>query len=114
MKVNEARLNDLWLYLQHTWPNAWRQEYRFHPKRRWRFDFAATDHMLAIEVEGLTYDGGRHQRTAGYAKDCEKYNEAVLMGWTLLRITYSMISDGTALGFIERGMARAAETKGSE
>ena len=34
------------------------------------------------------------------------------MGWTLLRITYSMISDATALGFIERGMARAIKRGG--
>ena len=29
-----------------------KEEYRFHPKRRWRFDMAILEHKIAIEIEG--------------------------------------------------------------
>jgi len=60
--------------------------------RRWRFDFAHPGTRIAIEVEGGTWTGGRHTRGSGYAKDCEKYNEAQLNGWTVFRLTREMIT----------------------
>ena len=59
-------------------------EYCFAPPRRWKFDFALEDHRIAIELEGI---GGRHQFTAGFLADMEKYNEAASRGWRLLRFT---------------------------
>jgi hypothetical protein len=69
-------------------------EYRFHPVRRWLFDFAWPAHgKVALEVEGGTWlqGGGRHNRAAGYAKDCEKYNSAALLGWRVFRATPEMV-----------------------
>ena len=63
------------------------KEYRFHPVRKWRFDFAIPEHMIAIEIEGGIYMQGRHTRGKGYQADCEKYREAVVLGWRLLRYT---------------------------
>lgn len=62
-------------------------EYKFHPKRKWRFDYALPDQMLAIECEGGIWTNGRHTRGKGYKNDMEKYNEAVKLGWRLLRYT---------------------------
>ena len=73
------------------------REYRFAPPRRWRFDFAFPDLRLAIEVEGGTWVSGRHNRGAGFERDCEKYNTAVTLGWRVLRFTRGMIDDGLAL-----------------
>ena len=56
-------------------------EYQFHPERRWRFDFAFPSVKLAIEVDGR----GRHQTAKGVIADCEKANEAVRLGWRVLR-----------------------------
>ena len=85
-------------------------EVRFHATRRWRFDLAYPDLHLAIEQEGGTWTRGRHTRGKGYAADCEKYNEATLLGWKILRFTTDMVKDGTALTLIERAFAlRAAE-----
>lgn len=67
------------------------REYRFAAPRRWRFDFAIPSHRVAVECEGATYAGGRHVRGAGYAKDCEKYNAAACLGWTVLRYTSDML-----------------------
>lgn len=62
-------------------------EYRFHPTRRWRFDYANTEHKIAIEIEGGVFTGGRHTRGKGFVNDMEKYNEAVKLGWKILRYT---------------------------
>lgn len=61
-------------------------EYRFHPAREWRFDFAIPARHVAIEVEGGAFIGGRHIRPEGYLRDMEKYNEAAAAGWLLIRV----------------------------
>ena len=80
------------------------REYRFAPPRRWRFDFAWPERMVACEVEGGTWARGRHVQAAGYEADCEKYNEAVLCGWQVIRFTGSMVDDGRAVGVLERAL----------
>ena len=69
------------------------REYRFHPVRKWRFDFAFPDKKVAIEAEGGSWSGGRHTRGSGFIKDSEKYNEAVCMGWRVLRYTTSTVGN---------------------
>ena len=78
------------------------REWRFHPTRKWRFDLARPDLLLAVEVDGGTWTQGRHTRGFGYRLDCEKMNEAQLLGWRVLRVTRGMIEDGTAIRTIER------------
>ena len=63
------------------------KEYKFHPTRKWRFDFAIPEHKIALEVEGGVWTGGRHTSSTGFLKDMEKYNTATLMGWKVLRTT---------------------------
>lgn len=74
-----------------------KREYRFHPKRRWRLDFADVPKKIAIECEGGIYSRGRHTRGKGFENDCEKYNQLAIMGWRLLRFTRKHIEDGTAI-----------------
>ena len=74
----------------------YRSEYRFCPNRRWRFDYAWPDLMIAIEYEGGIWGRGRHIRPIGFNNDCIKYNTATLMGWRVYRITRTMLDDGTA------------------
>lgn len=76
-------------------------EHRFAPPRRWRFDLAWPDRMLAVEVEGGIWTRGRHVRGAGMLADACKYNEAVLRGWRVLRVMGAHISAGQALAWIE-------------
>jgi len=80
------------------------REYRFHPKRKWRFDFAWPARLVAVEVEGGTFSGGRHSRGRGFEADAEKYAEAAILGWRVLRVTTAMVNDGRALDLIERAM----------
>jgi len=67
------------------------REYRFHPTRRWRLDFAWPEHKTAVECEGGLYVRGRHVRGSGYEDDCEKYNEATALGWRVFRVTAGML-----------------------
>jgi very-short-patch-repair endonuclease len=82
------------------------REYRFHPSRKWRFDFAWPAAMLAVEVEGGSWIAGRHVRGRGFEADCEKYNAAVLLGWRILRFTSAMVEAGTALFAVEQAFSR--------
>lgn len=63
------------------------KEYKFHPERRWRFDYAIPEHKIALEVEGGVWTQGRHTRPQGFLGDIEKYNAATLMGWRVFRTT---------------------------
>lgn len=73
------------------------REYRFHPKRRWRFDYAIAKHRIAIEVEGGVFTGGRHTRPTGFLGDVEKYNTATLYGWRLFRVTPSRLISASTM-----------------
>lgn len=77
-------------------------EHRFHPVRKWRFDFAYPQKMIAIECEGGHWTGGRHTRGSGFAKDCEKYSAAAELGWLIFRLTGPMITSE----WVERIIAR--------
>ena len=65
--------------------------------RRWRFDFAWPDLRVAAEVEGGIYSGGRHTRGKGFERDAEKYNQATVMGWDVVRFSAGMIRSGKAV-----------------
>jgi hypothetical protein len=83
------------------------REFLFHNKRKWRFDLAWPELLIAVEVEGGIWTGGRHVRGEGYEADCEKYNEAQLAGWMVLRFTPGMIKKGKAGGVIEAAIRKA-------
>lgn len=63
------------------------KEYKFHPTRRWRFDFAIPEYKIAIEIDGGVWTYGRHNRSAGYIADMEKFNAAASLGWVVLKFT---------------------------
>lgn len=75
-----------------------RKEYRFHPVRRWRFDYALPAQLIAVEVEGGVWTRGRHVSPRGFLSDMEKYNTATAMGWKVFRVTPStLLTDGLYL-----------------
>lgn len=83
-------------------------EARFHPTRRWKFDAAwmgtPVGCELALEVEGGVFlpGGGRHNRGSGFRKDCEKYAEAAILGWHIIRVLPEDVTSGKALRWVER------------
>lgn len=69
------------------------EEYRFHPTRKWRFDFCHEASHTAIEIEGGVWSGGRHTRGYGYRGDLDKYNNASFLGWVVIRLSPDMITE---------------------
>lgn len=61
------------------------REYRFHPVRKWRFDFAWPAQKLAVEVDGGAFSKGGHSRAIPQAGDNDKTNAAILLGWRVLK-----------------------------
>jgi very-short-patch-repair endonuclease len=92
------------------------REYGFHDRRRWKFDFAVPSQMLAIEIEGGAYpfyDAGTntikvggHVRGDQYYDNCDKYNEAQIRGWDLLRFSVEQVKNGQAKAVIARWLRR--------
>jgi hypothetical protein len=87
------------------------REVKFHPTRKWRFDLVveyrdAADPKIAVEIEGgfFLQGGGRHTRGAGARSDLEKYNEAVLLGWRVLRVLPEWVPNGVAFTLVERAV----------
>ena len=106
----ERRFEFLWLAIQGP---ALEREFRFHPTRKWRSDFAHIPSRTLIEpsagagarksaarqpegrdereracqIEGGIWINGRHNRAPGFIADMEKYNEATLAGWRVFRLT---------------------------
>lgn len=77
-------------------------EFRFHPRRLWRFDLSWPDYKLAVEVHGGVYSQGRHTRGSGFTKDREKINAAIEMGWSVLEYSTEQVVSGEAIRQIER------------
>ena len=86
---------------------SYEREFVFASPRKWRADFHIGARLL-VEVEGVTSYGaiGRHQSAKGYAKDCEKYNAAAILGYTVLRFTTGMVNDGSASKTIQEYLSR--------
>ena len=81
------------------------KEFRFHPGRRWRADFANLPSRTLIEVEGGIWIRGRHNRAEGFMADVEKYFEAALAGWRVLRLTereLTVATVGRIIDFVAR------------
>lgn len=94
--------------------------FRWHPTRQWRADAAWPEQRLLLEVEGgvTPYRDrrtgemrqGRHNTILGYEGDCEKYSEAAIQGFRVIRATRRMVDDLRALALVERALAlRTAE-----
>lgn len=79
-------------------------EHRFAPPRRWRFDYAWIESRVALEIEGGLWQYGRHNRPASMIKDMEKYNEAAILGWCVIRVTPDQLKRGIALTLVERAL----------
>ena len=103
MTTNALRTTDLehgfnlWLVMHPDIPEPVR-EHRFHPTRKWRFDFCWPDRLVAVEIEGVTYQGGRHQTVKGFIDDCEKYEAAMMLGWRVYRVPGRWVARNGRIG----------------
>jgi len=103
-------------------------ERKFHPVRKWRFDYAWPEYLIAVEVEGGAFsrpvkcnhcnqfvthrtktgktikvmEGGRHNTGKGFTNDLEKYQAAFALGWRVLRVSPKQARNGEAIEIIAR------------
>lgn len=68
-------------------------EHQFMPGRKFRFDFAHIKAKVAVEMQGGVWVQGRHSRGHGLNSDCEKFNEAQVLGWQVFLLTGDMLKD---------------------
>ncbi len=85
------------------------RDYMFHPVRRWKMDLAWVELKVSCEVDGNEWaqtngTKGRHGGAKGMQSDCEKLNEALLLGWHPYRFTGSQVKSGYAVGILERAL----------
>jgi hypothetical protein len=74
-------------------------EYRFST-RRFRFDYAWPDKLVALEVDGGIWSRGRHVRGKGWLLDSQKLNLAASMGYRMLRCTPKQLCDLQTIALI--------------
>lgn len=85
-------------------------EHTFHPRQKWRFDYAFVPQKVAVEIEGgvlLTTKTGRskgHAHPKRFFSDMEKYSEAGAMGWRVLRFTPNQACLRTTTDTIRRAL----------
>lgn len=83
-------------------------QFRFHPERRWRLDFAFPDVRVGVELDGGIFAAenggeiGKHARGAGRCADMEKRNAAAELGWLILNYGPPHVRTGEAALQIER------------
>lgn len=81
-----------WMWGQLAWWSLDRKievvkEHKFHPERKWRFDFALIEKKIGIEYDGLQSTKSRHTTLVGFTGDTEKMNAAQALGWKVIRFT---------------------------
>ena len=76
-------------------------EYKFHPVRKFRLDFAWVEDRLGLEVDGGVWSGGAHGRGTGIVRDQEKTNLAIGLGWRILRVTPQHLCTEQTIQYIQ-------------
>jgi hypothetical protein len=77
------------------------REYKFLANRKYRFDLAWPDAMIAVEVNGGTAFGkSRHSRGEGIEEDYRKFNRAARMGWAVYHFTTAQVKSAEAIDFL--------------
>lgn len=123
VRLNLTLAETMALQLAQSGVPPYETEVIFHPRRRWRFDFAWPALKVALEVEGGIWgrskqkpcpvcgatEKGAHGRGTGIERDAEKYSEAAILGWCVIRATPKSIPDGRALAMVVRALAAASE-----
>jgi very-short-patch-repair endonuclease len=85
----ERRKNERWF--ETRWEQIggqpYESQYRYHPTRKWRADYAWASVKILLEVDG----GGHKMYWKVYRNDVEKMNAALFMGWQVFRVTTDMV-----------------------
>lgn len=73
------------------------KHFRFVPIRRLEFDRAWPEARVAVEIQGGTWNRGKHGRGKGISEDAKKACLAAAYGWRLFPLTSDMLRDDPML-----------------
>ena len=93
-KKNEAE--DLLEEQLHDAGYEFKREHKWHPSRQFRSDFALLEAKILIEIEG-----SGHRTYTRFMSDIDKYNQATVCGWVLLRAAPKQIGGGYIVDLLE-------------
>lgn len=71
------------------------REFKFHPNRDWRFDYAWPDKKIAVEVQGMP-----HRIRERFLSDVEKLAVAQIHGWQVLLVAGQDVRSGRAVSWL--------------
>ena len=87
----EREFADLWVAL---FPECdLHSEYRFHPTRKFRLDFAHIPSKVGVECQGAIWTLGAHSSGVGLRRDYEKMLLAAACGWQILPLSADAINE---------------------
>lgn len=88
--VLEQHFEQLWLEL---YPEIdLEAEFKFHPHRKFRLDYAHVPSKTGIEINGGRWQVSGHSSGRGLFRDYEKINLAILEGWVIFQLCDEMIN----------------------
>lgn len=88
----QAHCPDLPLIREFSDVEAWEADFqeryaKSKRSKRYRADFAHLPSRSLIEIQGGTFNRGRHVTGSGYERDARKFNLATLCGWKVFLLT---------------------------
>lgn len=83
---------------QWRFPNS---EYPENRRRKWRADFVILDYSLIIEIDGGLWIRGAHGHPTDILRNMRKQNDAMLLGFAVLRFTPAEVRTGRAVTFTQ-------------
>ena len=62
------------------------KKFQFKTTKHWRFDFNLIEHRILVEISGGPWSGGRSGKLANKGWSMDRYDVAVDMGYTVVRL----------------------------
>ena len=62
------------------------KKFHFKSTKHWRFDFHLIEHRILVEISGGPWSGGRSGKLKNKAWSLDRYDHAVEMGFTVVRL----------------------------
>lgn len=107
----KAELQEYLAYAPQSFGLDWTlvTEHRFHPIRKWRFDFCWPGAKIAVEYDGIMFGHASHSSLSGILRDAEKINEAQRLGWRVFRANAKSVERGTFQALMDAVLADEIE-----
>lgn len=71
-------------------------------RKVWIADFCSVEFMLMVEIDGGIWSGDGHGHAIGITRDIRKNNDAILLGYQVLRFSTSWVKPKHAIEFLQR------------